>query len=70
MLKYTATLFICSILSVSAISLQNNNRVLDVQGNLILGTSSEVGLQMVEQCKSFKISKNPPLIPRLKCRWS
>lgn len=70
MLKYTATLFICTLLATSAYSVQDNTRVLDSQGELILMKADNVGLQMTDQCKSFRISKNPPLVPRLKCRWS
>jgi hypothetical protein len=70
MVKYTATLFICTLLATSAYSIQDGNRVLDSQGNLVLMKADNVGLQMTDQCKSFRISKNPPLMPRLKCRWS
>lgn len=70
MLKSIATLFVCSLLSVSAGIQQNNNSIIDSHGNLKLMKAQEVGVQMVEQCKSFKIKKNPPLVPRLKCRFS
>ncbi len=70
MLKYTATLFICTLLATSAFSLHDNSRVLDAQGNLILMKADDVSLKMVGQCKSFRISKNPPIVPRMKCRWS
>lgn len=70
MLKYTATLFICTLMSVSAYSVQNQSPVLDSQGRLILMKADSTALMMAEQCKSFKISKNPPLVPHLKCRFS
>lgn len=70
MLKYTATLFICTLLATSAYSIQDNNRVLDAQGKLILMKADDVAAKMSGQCKSFRVSKNPPLVPRLKCRWS
>lgn len=70
MLKYTATLFICTLLATSAYSLQDNNRVLDAQGNLILMKADDVSLKMTGTCKSFRVSKNPPIVPRMKCRFS
>lgn len=70
MFKYVATLFICSLLATSAYSIQDTSRVLDDQGNLILMKAEDVSLKMASQCKSYRISKNPPLIPRMKCRFS
>lgn len=70
MLKYVATLFICSLLATSAYSVQDTSRVLDEQGNLILMKADDVSLKMTGQCKSYRISKNPPLVPRMKCRFS
>jgi hypothetical protein len=54
----------------SATIAQDQNQILDAKGNLILMKADDVGLKMSSQCRSFRISKNPPLTPKLKCRFS
>lgn len=70
MLRYNTTLFICTLLMTSATIAQDQNQILDAKGNLILMKADDVGLKMSSQCRSFRISKNPPLTPKLKCRFS
>lgn len=70
MLRYFTTLFICSLLMASTSIAQDQNQILDAKGNLLLLKAENVGVQMTAQCKSFRVSKSPPLTPRLKCRFS
>ncbi len=70
MLKYYVTLFICSLLMASAFFAQGQNQLVDTKGNIVFMKAETLGLQMNTQCKSFRITRNPSLMPRLKCRFS
>lgn len=70
MIKLVATMIISAFLMTSTNPLQAQSPVVDAQGQLILLKADEVGLKMTGACKSFKISKNPPIIPNKKCRFS
>lgn len=70
MLKYFSTLLVCTIMATSVYSFETKSQVLDAHGKLILLKAEDVSLKMAPQCKSYRISKNPPLVPRLKCRVS
>lgn len=69
MLKLATTLFCCAILLTSTNSVFEQKSILDAQGKLILMQGNETAA-MTGQCKSYRISKTPPLMPRPKCRFS
>lgn len=69
MTKLTLVLFFSSALLTATHSSLEPHEILDSKGRLILQQGEEIA-SMKGQCKSLRISKNPPLVPRLKCRFS
>lgn len=69
MLKLAATLIFSAVLSTSAKPIFEQKSIVDSQGKLIL-LQGEESAAMSGQCKTLRVSKNPPLVPRLKCRFS
>lgn len=69
MLKIGLSFLFSLLLLVSTNPIQGPSALLDSQGNLNLQQPEEVSA-MPAHCKSYRISKNPPLFPRLKCRFS
>lgn len=69
MMKLFTTMIFSAVLVSSTNPITEQSSVLDNEGKLILMKAEDVGL-MTGQCKSFRVSKNPPLVPKLKCRFS
>lgn len=70
MIKLVTTMIFSAFLVTSANPLQTQSPIVDGQGQLILLKAEDIGLKMTGACKSFRISKNPPIIPNKKCRFS
>ena len=69
MLKLATTLFFSASLFTSTNPIFEQKSILDSQGKLML-QQVEHTAAMSGRCKSYKVSKTPPLVPRLKCRFS
>jgi len=69
MVKLVTTLIFSAVLITSAKPIFEQKSIVDSHGKLILMQGEETAA-MTGQCKSYKLSKNPPLVPRLKCRFS
>lgn len=69
MLKLFTTVIFSMVLVLCANPLTEKSKILDSRGQLILMKGDDVSL-MMGQCRSLRISKTPPLVPRLKCRFS
>ncbi|WP_413289750.1 hypothetical protein [Bdellovibrio sp. HCB337] len=69
MLKLVSTMIFSAMLVSTTNPISDKSNVLDQEGKLILMQSDAVAV-MPGQCKSYRVSKNPPLVPRLKCRFS
>jgi hypothetical protein len=69
MLKLAASLIFSAVLITSAKPMFEQKSIVDSHGKLIL-MQGEESAAMTGQCKSYKVTKNPPLVPRLKCRFS